>query len=57
MTKKVKMKSTAPSPRFVPTVGEVPVDGVFEVDEEYAKELENGQFERVTTKTKPKGEK
>lgn len=46
-TKLVKMKSMAPSPRWIPTVGEVPVGGEFQVSEEQAKELEKGQFKRI----------
>lgn len=45
--KLIKMKSTAPSPRWIDGVGEVPVNGEFEVPESQAKELENGQFKRV----------
>lgn len=56
MTKKkeklVKMKNIAPSPRWIPGVGEVEINGEFEVPEEQAKELEKGQFERVEKKVK-----
>lgn len=46
--KKVKMVSEAPSPRHIIGVGEVPIGGEFEVDEDYAKKLEkSGQFKRV----------
>ncbi len=46
-SKLVKMKSKAPSPQWVPGVGEVPVEGEFEVSEEQAKELEKGLYERA----------
>ena len=49
------MKSNAPSPRWINGVGEVPVDGEFEVPEDQAKELEKGQFERVKNKTSKGG--
>ena len=52
MTKKkeklVKMKNIAPSPRWIPGVGEVEINGEFDVPESQAKELEKGQCERVT---------
>lgn len=52
MTKKkeklVKMKNVAPSPRWIPGVGDVEIKGEFEVPEEQAQELEKGQCERVT---------
>lgn len=43
----VKMKSKAHCPQLVPTVGEVLPEGIFEVSEERAKDLEKGLFERV----------
>jgi hypothetical protein len=43
----VKMKSIAPSPQHIPGVGEVPVNGEFEVPESKAKELERGLYKRV----------
>ena len=43
----VKMKSKALSPVHVPGIGEVPVNGDFDVPEERARELEKGLFERV----------
>lgn len=43
----VKMKSKALSPHLVPTVGEVQPGEIFEVTEDWAKELEKGLFERV----------
>lgn len=46
----IKMKSKAHCPQLVPTVGEVLPDGIFEVSEGMADELEHGLFERVTDK-------
>ena len=46
----VKMKSKAHSPHLVPTIGEVLPNGVFDVSEELACELEKGLYERVTDK-------
>lgn len=51
MTKKeklVKMKNVAPSPRWIPGVGDVEINGEFDVPEEQAKKLENSQCKRVT---------
>jgi hypothetical protein len=43
----IRMKSIAPSPQHIPGVGEVPVNGEFEVPESKAKELERGLYKRV----------
>lgn len=49
LTKKIKYLSEAPSPRWIPTVGEVGVGEEFEIDEEEAQKqmLDDGPFKRI----------
>lgn len=55
---KIKLISEAPSPRWIPTVGEVAPGETFEIEEEESKRqrLENGPFKRTTKTTIKKEE-
>lgn len=48
--KLIKMQSTANCPQMVPGIGEVGINGTFEVSIEQADELSKGLFKKIEAK-------